>query len=158
MSKYSVKELWDETYGKTERVRDYAGRLMLKSARCWPMSTGGGGRPWPLQTGATPHDFQHGSQWAGTLSPHRQALTRCVHGYTELPGPQEQQSQREDHPETLRLPCAELAVKVTVIRTPTTHWTHEQPGPGLGSGWEERGKHLSSNTCNASKWILPCKW
>ena len=32
MSKYSVKELWDETYGKTERVHDYAGRLMLKSA------------------------------------------------------------------------------------------------------------------------------
>ena len=32
MSKYSVKELWDETYGKNERVHDYAGRLMLKSA------------------------------------------------------------------------------------------------------------------------------
>ncbi len=32
MSKYSVKEFWNEKYGKKEEVRDYAGRLMLKSA------------------------------------------------------------------------------------------------------------------------------
>ncbi len=32
MSKFSVKELWNEFYGTEERVFDYAGRLMLKSA------------------------------------------------------------------------------------------------------------------------------
>ena len=32
MSKYSVKELWNEIYGKKEQAYDYAGRLMLKSA------------------------------------------------------------------------------------------------------------------------------
>ena len=32
MSKYSIKKLWDEIYGKQEEVHDYAGRLMLKSA------------------------------------------------------------------------------------------------------------------------------
>ena len=32
MSKYSIKELWNEIYGKKEQAYDYAGRLMLKSA------------------------------------------------------------------------------------------------------------------------------
>jgi hypothetical protein len=32
MSKYSIKELWEEIYGKREEVYDYAGRPMLKSA------------------------------------------------------------------------------------------------------------------------------
>ena len=32
MSKYSIKELWNEFYGTKEEVCDYAGRLMLKSA------------------------------------------------------------------------------------------------------------------------------
>ena len=32
MSKYSIKELWNEIYGTSEEVHDYAGRLMLKSA------------------------------------------------------------------------------------------------------------------------------
>ena len=32
MSKYSIKELWNERYGNQEQVRDYAGRIMLKSA------------------------------------------------------------------------------------------------------------------------------
>lgn len=32
MSKHSVKQLWNERYGNNERVYDYAGRLMLKSA------------------------------------------------------------------------------------------------------------------------------
>ena len=32
MSKYSIKELWNEFYGTKEEVYDYAGRLMLKSA------------------------------------------------------------------------------------------------------------------------------
>ena len=32
MSKYSIKKLWEEIYGKQEEVYDYAGRLMLKSA------------------------------------------------------------------------------------------------------------------------------
>ena len=32
MSKYSIKEIWNERFGKQEDVRDYAGRLMLKSA------------------------------------------------------------------------------------------------------------------------------
>ena len=32
MSKYSVKNLWNEIYGKKEEAYDYAGRLMLKSA------------------------------------------------------------------------------------------------------------------------------
>ena len=32
MSKYNVKQLWEQRYGKTERVFDYAGRVMLKSA------------------------------------------------------------------------------------------------------------------------------
>ena len=31
-SKYTVKELWEERYGKAEEVEDYAGRVMLKSA------------------------------------------------------------------------------------------------------------------------------
>ena len=31
-SKYTVKDLWNERYGKEEKVYDYAGRLMLKSA------------------------------------------------------------------------------------------------------------------------------
>ena len=32
MSKYSIKELWEERYGKQNEVYDYAGRKMLKSA------------------------------------------------------------------------------------------------------------------------------
>ena len=32
MSKYTVKELWEERYGSTDEVYDYAGRRMLKSA------------------------------------------------------------------------------------------------------------------------------
>lgn len=32
MTKYSIKKLWDERYGKQEEVYDYAGRRMLKSA------------------------------------------------------------------------------------------------------------------------------
>ena len=32
MSKYSIKKLWNEFFGTKERVFDYAGRLMLKSA------------------------------------------------------------------------------------------------------------------------------
>ena len=32
MSKYSIKDLWNEIYGTREEVYDYAGRLMLKSA------------------------------------------------------------------------------------------------------------------------------
>ena len=32
MSKYSIKDLWDERYGNQEMVMDYAGRPMLKSA------------------------------------------------------------------------------------------------------------------------------
>ena len=32
MSKYTVKDLWNEIYGKKEEVVDYAGRLMKKSA------------------------------------------------------------------------------------------------------------------------------
>ena len=32
MSKYSIKELWNEIYGKREQAYDYAGRLMMKSA------------------------------------------------------------------------------------------------------------------------------
>mgnify|MGYP003303635420 CR=1 FL=1 len=32
MSKYTVKELWEERYGKAEEIIDYAGRRMLKSA------------------------------------------------------------------------------------------------------------------------------
>ena len=32
MSKYTVKELWEERYGKSEEEYDYAGRRMLKSA------------------------------------------------------------------------------------------------------------------------------
>ena len=32
MSKFSVKDLWNERYGKQEDVYDYAGRLMKKSA------------------------------------------------------------------------------------------------------------------------------
>ena len=32
MSKYSIKELWNELYGKQDEVYDYANRLMLKSA------------------------------------------------------------------------------------------------------------------------------
>lgn len=32
MSKYSVKDLWNEIYGKQEDVYDYSGRLMKKSA------------------------------------------------------------------------------------------------------------------------------
>ena len=32
MSKYSIKELWNETFGEQENAYDYAGRLMLKSA------------------------------------------------------------------------------------------------------------------------------
>lgn len=32
MSKYSIKDLWNEFYGKKNEVYDYAGRLMLKSA------------------------------------------------------------------------------------------------------------------------------
>ena len=32
MSKYTVKELWEERYGKAEEVIDYAGRRMLKCA------------------------------------------------------------------------------------------------------------------------------
>ena len=62
-------------------------RLMLKPARCWLMPTGGGGRPWSLQTGATPHDFQQSSQRAGTLSQRRQALAHCMHRYTNCLAP-----------------------------------------------------------------------
>lgn len=29
---YSIKDLWEERYGKAEQIRDYAGRLMMKSA------------------------------------------------------------------------------------------------------------------------------
>ena len=32
MSKYRTIEVWDEIYGKKETVRDYAGRLMKRSA------------------------------------------------------------------------------------------------------------------------------
>lgn len=32
MSKYKVIDLWNERYGKCDEVRDYAGRLMKKSA------------------------------------------------------------------------------------------------------------------------------
>ena len=32
MSKYRTLDVWNEFYGKRERVYDYAGRLMLKSA------------------------------------------------------------------------------------------------------------------------------
>ena len=32
MSKYNVIELWEELFGNVEEVRDYAGRIMLKSA------------------------------------------------------------------------------------------------------------------------------
>ena len=32
MSKYTVKELWEERYGSVDEVYDYAGRRMLKSA------------------------------------------------------------------------------------------------------------------------------
>ena len=32
MSKYSIKELWNEIYGASEEAHDYADRLMLKSA------------------------------------------------------------------------------------------------------------------------------
>ncbi len=32
MSKFDIKDLWNEFYGKQDRVYDYAGRLMLKSA------------------------------------------------------------------------------------------------------------------------------
>lgn len=32
MSKYSINNLWNEFYGTKEKVFDYAGRLMLKSA------------------------------------------------------------------------------------------------------------------------------
>lgn len=32
MSRYTVKQLWEERYGKQERVQDYAGRWMFKSA------------------------------------------------------------------------------------------------------------------------------
>ena len=38
MSKDSIKELWNEIYGKKEQAYDYAGRLMLKSARGNPHS------------------------------------------------------------------------------------------------------------------------
>lgn len=31
-SKYTVSELWNERYGNTEEITDYAGRLMKKSA------------------------------------------------------------------------------------------------------------------------------
>ena len=32
MSKYSIKDLWNGIYGTREKVYDYAGRPMLKSA------------------------------------------------------------------------------------------------------------------------------
>jgi hypothetical protein len=32
MSKYSIKELWNEIYGTREEACDYVGRLMFKSA------------------------------------------------------------------------------------------------------------------------------
>ena len=32
MSKYTVKEIWEERYGKVEEITDYAGRRMLKAA------------------------------------------------------------------------------------------------------------------------------
>lgn len=32
MSKYSIQKLWNEFFGTEERVFDYAGRVMLKSA------------------------------------------------------------------------------------------------------------------------------
>lgn len=38
MSKYSIRELWTERYGNAERVVDYAGRLMYKSACSDPNS------------------------------------------------------------------------------------------------------------------------
>ena len=39
MSKYTVKELWEERYGKAEEVIDYAGRRMLKAACGDPYSS-----------------------------------------------------------------------------------------------------------------------
>ena len=39
MSKYSIKDLWNERYGKQEDVYDYAGRLMKKSACGNPYSS-----------------------------------------------------------------------------------------------------------------------
>ena len=39
MSKYTVLELWDERHGKAEKVTDYAGRTMLKSACGNPRSS-----------------------------------------------------------------------------------------------------------------------
>ena len=38
MSKYSIKDLWNEIYGTREEAHDYAGRLMLKSACSNPNS------------------------------------------------------------------------------------------------------------------------
>ena len=38
MSKYSDKQLWEERYGNRNEVRDYAGRLMMKSACGNPFS------------------------------------------------------------------------------------------------------------------------
>ena len=32
MSKYKIKELWEERYGAQQEIFDYAGRLILKSA------------------------------------------------------------------------------------------------------------------------------
>ena len=39
MSKYSIKDLWNERYGKREDVYDYAGRLMKKAACGNPYSS-----------------------------------------------------------------------------------------------------------------------
>lgn len=39
MSKYSVKDLWNEVYGKQENVYDYSGRLIKKSACGNPYSS-----------------------------------------------------------------------------------------------------------------------
>ena len=39
MSKYKVKEIWEERYGKAEEVIDYAGRRMLKAACGVPYSS-----------------------------------------------------------------------------------------------------------------------
>ena len=38
MSKYSIKELWNERYGNQEQVHDYAGRVIMKSACSNPNS------------------------------------------------------------------------------------------------------------------------
>ena len=38
MSKYNIKELWDYQFGNKKEVKDYAGRLIMKSACSNPNS------------------------------------------------------------------------------------------------------------------------